>query len=113
MPKAAVAIDGAGEDTRHGPPLHGARTHWRPAMQSPFDWTPQDLEVLQRHGISRAEAERQLRLFARPARPLQLDRPCTLGDGIRRLDAAEQTACLAAYETAREAGRWLKFVPAS
>ncbi len=82
-------------------------------MQRPFDWTPQDLETLQRHDISRAEAERQLRLFARPARPLYLDRPCTLGDGIRRLEAAEQTACLEAYETAREAGRWLKFVPAS
>jgi len=82
-------------------------------MQTAFDWTPQDLEVLQRHGISREEAERQLRLFERPARPLLLDRPCTLGDGIRRLEAAEQTACLEAYETAREAGRWLKFVPAS
>ena len=112
-PEATVAIGVAGEDTRHGPHMHGERTHRRPAMQTAFDWTPQDLEVLQGHGISRAEAERQLRLFTRPARPLQLDRPCTIGDGIRRLEPAEHTACLEAYETAREAGRWLKFVPAS
>ncbi|HZM14613.1 MAG TPA: DUF4301 family protein [Candidatus Krumholzibacteria bacterium] len=77
------------------------------------EWTPRDLDLLRQHAIPVEEAERQLRLFARPPHFLQLDRPCTLGDGIRHLDQTERAACLEAYEAARLAGRFLKFVPAS
>jgi hypothetical protein len=74
---------------------------------------PNDLELLRERGISVHEIERQLALFARPPHPVKLVRPCTLGDGIRRIDADEHRACLAAFEAARETGRCLKFVPAS
>ena len=79
----------------------------------PADWTPRDLQRFARHGVSVDEMERQLQLFERPPYFLHLDRPCTVGDGIRPLDAAAQSACLEAYEGARAAGRFLKFVPAS
>ena len=74
---------------------------------------PNDLELLRERGISVHEIERQLALFARPPHPVKLVRPCTLGDGIRRIDAAEHRDCLAAFEAAREAGRCLNFGPAS
>ena len=77
------------------------------------DWTPRDLEILRLHAIPVEEAERQLRLFARPPHFLHLDRPCTIGDGIRRLGETEHATYLEAYEAARLAGRFLKFVPAS
>ncbi len=64
-------------------------------------------------GISEADAARQLELFAQPPPPPVLDRPCTVGDGIDRLDAAAARAAEAAYQRAAAAGRLLKFVPAS
>lgn len=75
--------------------------------------TARDLERLQAHGVNAAEVERQLALFRSPPPPLRLARPCTVGDGIRRLDASECQEFLQAYETARGAGRIVKFVPAS
>lgn len=77
------------------------------------NWTPGDLEVLRHRGIAVDEAERQLAVFAMPPAPLRLERPCALGDGIRLLEPHEHATCLRAYEKAREAGRLLKFVPAS
>ena len=45
--------------------------------------------------------------------PIKLLRPCTLGDGILRLDQLDQDGLRAAYEQAVDAGRITKFVPAS
>jgi len=75
--------------------------------------TVKDREDLQNRGIPLEELQRQLRLFARPPRPLHLDRPCTPGDGIVILGESERARCLEAWGTARDAGRFLKFVPAS
>jgi hypothetical protein len=75
--------------------------------------TQDDLAFLQSRGIPLAEVERQIRLFECPPAPLRLDRPCTVGDGILRLGEAERTACIAAFEAARAAGRVMAFVPAS
>ena len=47
--------------------------------------TPQDDAQLAARGITRAEAERQLRLLAAPPRFAHLDRPCTVGDGLLAL----------------------------
>ena len=79
----------------------------------PADLSQKDRDDLQARGIPEAELQRQLHLFANPPRPLHLDRPCTLGDGIVALEEAERSRCLQAWETARDAGRFLKFVPAS
>lgn len=75
--------------------------------------TSRDLATLAAVGISRAEAERQLALLASPPPPARLLRPCRVGDGILRLDAAAAEPLLAAAAEAAAAGRLAKFVPAS
>jgi hypothetical protein len=72
-----------------------------------------DLEQLAAAGISAVEAERQLALLAAPPPPTRLARPCRLGDGIVRLEAAEHAALLEAGEAAAAEGRLTVFVPAS
>ena len=52
--------------------------------------TAADYEQLRSRGIEPSEAERQLRLLREPPHPPRLLRPCTVGDGIRRLDEAAQ-----------------------
>ena len=74
---------------------------------------PADLAQLAARGIEPAEAERQLALLARPATWATLDRPCTPGDGIERLDAARLDALLATHARAATEGRVSAFVPAS
>ena len=74
----------------------------------PFD--EQDRVALERHGLSVAEAERHLALCARPP-AMAVDRPCTVGDGIRRLSAAEVDRLGRIHDAARH--RMGRFVPAS
>ncbi len=75
--------------------------------------TDTDRQALAEHGVSEREAARQLELLRRPPNWIRLDRPCTLGDGIRRLVESEHEALLQAHQDAAEAGRFTKFVPAS
>lgn len=75
--------------------------------------TASDLAQLAAAGISPAEAERQLALLAAPPPPPRLLRPCTVGDGIARLDDATQQDCVATYEAHRGVRGALRFVPAS
>ena len=76
-------------------------------------FSSQDLEQLSLHGIAPAGAERQLALFKHPPAPANLERPCSVGDGILRLSEAEQARYEAAGEALLKAGRVTKFVPAS
>lgn len=75
--------------------------------------TAADLEQLEARGIAPAEAERQLALLSHPPEPSPLVRPCTPGDGIRRLDEAAQARLCERWERAAAAGRVSLFVPAS
>ncbi len=72
-----------------------------------------DRRAIEAHGLTLEEAERQLRLLREPPPPTCLDRPCTPGDGIRRLDDDAQIALAAGGEDVASAGRVGKFVPAS
>lgn len=72
-----------------------------------------ELEQLAESGIAPAEAERQIRLLTDPPPAIRLERPCRIGDGIQRLDAAEREEARREHERVRRAGRILKFVPAS
>ncbi len=72
-----------------------------------------DLRQLAELGISTAEAERQLHLFAHPPRSIDIDRPCRLGDGIRALDDPEVAEARRHHDAACRRGRLSKFVPAS
>ena len=76
-------------------------------------FTDSDLEQLGQRGISTEEAARQLRLFSDPPGYVDLARPCTVGDGIVRLEADEIPDLHRLQEGAAAAGRFRKFVPAS
>ncbi len=72
-----------------------------------------DLRQLAARGIAPAEGERQLALMARPAAWAALERPCTVGDGIDRLDDERLDSLLASHARAASLGRVSAFVPAS
>ena len=72
-----------------------------------------DRQLLASRGIPEREAERQLERLRRPPTWTLLDRPCTVGDGVRRLAEGEFDGLLEAQLEAAEAGRFTKFVPAS
>lgn len=72
-----------------------------------------DAAEVRDHGLSLEEAQRQLRLLEKSSPHLQLDRPCTIGDGIRVLSDAEAEAASVAHAEASHQGRLMKFVPAS
>ena len=72
-----------------------------------------DLQQLEEHGISAAEAERQLDLLRNPPAPRDLVRPCRLKDGIVVFSAEEQAVLRDRFSPAIADGRVSKFVPAS
>ncbi len=75
--------------------------------------TDRDLARLARRGLDAEEIRRQLARLAAPARPVRLDRPATVGDGIERLTPARAEGLAQRAESARRAGRLSKLVPAS
>ncbi len=78
-----------------------------------MDFRDQDLAHLAERGIAESEARRQLELLRRPPRPVVLDRPCSVGDGVVALSAAQQQTAIVAGRALVDAGRVTKFVPAS
>ena len=82
-------------------------------MSDAFALSPGDRAQLLAQGIGEAEALRQLNLLAQPPAPVRLLRPCTVGDGILRLDAARQGDLEARGAALLGRARTAKFVPAS
>ncbi len=76
-------------------------------------FTPADLAQLAARGVSAGEAARQLAVLAAPPVFADLDRPCTVGDGIVRLAPERFETLLATHAVASAAGRVTAFVPAS
>lgn len=76
-------------------------------------FTEADRRQLEAHGIPVAEAERQLELLAHPPGHARLDRPCTVGDGIERIESGRSTELQARAAAAAQTGRPSAFVPAS
>lgn len=77
------------------------------------DFSPADLAQLAAHGIPAAEAERQLAQVRHGQAWIRLVRPCTVGDGIRRLAAEQQPELLARFAATAAAGGVTRFIPAS
>lgn len=78
--------------------------------------TPADIAQLAAIGISQEAAAGQLAQLRNPPPPIRLVRPATIGDGIEQFTSAnpdESAALIAEGQAAAEAGRVLKFVPAS
>jgi len=72
-----------------------------------------DLEELRTRGIDPAEIARQIARLRGGQRYAAIQRPCTVGDGIRRIRTSEVPALRALHAAAAAAGRFGKFVPAS
>jgi|SRR5262245_15151501 len=85
----------------------------RPTPDVSTSLQPEDLAQLAARGIPTAEAERQLQVLARPAAWAAIERPCTVGDGIERLEGERLEASLAEHARAAAGGRVSAFVPAS
>ncbi|GAB4366671.1 MAG: DUF4301 family protein [Calditrichia bacterium] len=78
-----------------------------------WDFTEADLKQIRRYGIKLDEIKEQLRIFRTGLPPIKLKRPCTLGDGINRIDERKIDYYLEKHRSAAAEGRMLKFVPAS
>jgi len=72
-----------------------------------------DLEALRARRIDPAEIARQIARLRGGQRHTEIVRPCTVGDGIRRIRTGEVEALRALHAEAAAAGRFSKFVPAS
>lgn len=78
-----------------------------------YVFTVEDLAQLEERGISRARATSYLETFARGLSHTVLDRPSTVGDGLTVVDPSDIQRYVGLSEEAAQAGRLLKFVPAS
>jgi hypothetical protein len=76
-------------------------------------FTRADYEQMEQLGISEAEVERQLSIFRKGVQPIQLERPCTVGDGIERLEPDQQDLLMERWQQGATEGRLGEFVPAS
>lgn len=72
-----------------------------------------DLEQLRDRGVSPDEALAQVDYLRNPPAAIVLDRPCSIGDGIVRIEAEGRIGLIDSADAAAAAGRVTKFVPAS
>ncbi len=72
-----------------------------------------DNQQIKALGISPAQVLEQIDVFLKPGRSTILDRPCTLGDGVRKIEPENAGQFLELHKKAVRAGRFIKFVPAS
>jgi hypothetical protein len=72
-----------------------------------------DLNQLKEKGISRDEVLSQLEQFRKGFPFFVLNRPCTPGDGLHVLQSSEIETLIKIHSEAAQAGRIMKFVPAS
>lgn len=76
-------------------------------------FSAEDRVRIEAQGLTVEEVERQAALLRNPPPAAKLLRPCTVGDGIMRIDEGEHEELLALANEAARAGRLSKFVPAS
>jgi Domain of unknown function (DUF4301) len=82
-------------------------------MTTDFSFSDSDISQLSKHGISLAEATRQINLLLSPPNYIPLQRACTIGDGIVAIEENLHQELLSLHQEASTSGRLLKFVPAS
>lgn len=76
-------------------------------------FTDADRQQMESLGIDAAQVLEQLQFFSKTDISTRLNRPCTLGDGIRKIGQADADRYLALHREAARSGRFMKFVPAS
>lgn len=72
-----------------------------------------DLRQIKAHGLTIGQVMHQIALLRKNDCFLTLNRPCTVGDGIVRIQESDEPALLRLHQEAAQRGRLLKFVPAS
>ncbi len=75
-------------------------------------FTQDDIKFAASRGITEEDLLEQVEIFRRGTPYVRLLRPCTVGDGIIRIEEDEREL-LEFYENAARRGRLMKFVPAS
>ena len=75
--------------------------------------SPDQLEQIASHGLAVHEVERQVALLETPPLPVKVDRACTLGDGIRVIDAETGDRLARFFESRMPELGCVKFIPAS
>jgi hypothetical protein len=76
-------------------------------------FTREDLELIRGKGLTLEDVVAQVAAIRNGFPPADLDRACTVGDGILRLEEEETKELGALYDEAARSGRAMKFVPAS
>jgi len=80
---------------------------------APIPLTQKDLDQLADKGISKDQVMSQIHLLHNGAPYANLNRPCTIGDGILHLTESELKRHIARYDQASQRHTIIKFVPAS
>lgn len=76
-------------------------------------FTEADIRRIEAQGLTLQQVLDQIGIFEKGTSPVTLNRPCMIGDGIVRIDENDMPEMIYVYEQAMQAGRVLKFVPAS
>jgi hypothetical protein len=82
-------------------------------MKNHCHFTSQDLRQIKEFGLSKQHVERQLAIYSQGPRYLHLERPCTVGDGIRTVNPSQRKKLIQYYDAEADQCKMLKFVPAS
>lgn len=82
-------------------------------VRVPSPFSRRQVREIEAHGLSVAEAARQLTLLRRGVPFVHLVRPCRIGDGIRVISPPDFNRLVLRHEEAAAAGRMIKFIPAS
>ncbi|MGC9964606.1 MAG: DUF4301 family protein [Syntrophobacteraceae bacterium] len=76
-------------------------------------FTDADRQQMESLGISVARVFEQIEIFRRSDFLVRLKRPCTVGDGVRKIDDTHAHRYIALHASAAGQDRFMKFVPAS
>jgi hypothetical protein len=78
-----------------------------------ISFTKTDRQHMKSLGITAAGVFQQIETFRRSDFFVRLKRPCTVGDGVRRIDDSDLARYIDLHSSAAGQGRFTKFVPAS
>ena len=79
----------------------------------PIRFNSADRQQMKSLGISVTRVCEQIDTFRRSDFLVRLKRPCTVGDGVRKIDDSDANRYIALQESAVRQNRFMKFVPAS
>lgn len=82
-------------------------------MHRPVSLSPEDRRDLELRGITVDKFMQDLAVFRQGLRPVVIDRPCRMGDGIQTLDEHHLMACASRSEEEARRSRFSCFIPAS